>query len=109
LILAIRPAGAASCQVFRFGAIEIDAPSCFRAAWTGVRLHKTRTRHNGLFRRKSKKASHPELHDQIANAAAGLYHRGLAKEAALDVIQQYHSDLVERLSDEAAPRGARRS
>jgi hypothetical protein len=30
------------------------------------------------------------------------YHRGLAKEAALDVVQQYHSDLAERLSDEAA-------
>ena len=29
------------------------------------------------------------------------YHRGLAKEAVLDVIQQYHSDLAERLSDEA--------
>jgi len=30
------------------------------------------------------------------------YHRRLAKEAALDVVQQYHSDLAERLSDEAA-------
>jgi hypothetical protein len=30
------------------------------------------------------------------------YHRGLAKEAVLDVVQQYHSDLAERLSDEAA-------
>jgi hypothetical protein len=29
------------------------------------------------------------------------YHRGLAKEAALDVVQQYHSDLAQRLSDEA--------
>ena len=30
------------------------------------------------------------------------YHRKLAKEAALDVIQQYHSDLAQRLADEAA-------
>jgi hypothetical protein len=30
------------------------------------------------------------------------YHRKLAKEAVLDVIQQYHSDLAQRLADEAA-------
>jgi hypothetical protein len=30
------------------------------------------------------------------------YHRRLAKEAALDVVQQYHSDLAQRLSDEVA-------
>jgi hypothetical protein len=30
------------------------------------------------------------------------YHRRLANEASLDVIQQYHSDLAQRLSDEAA-------
>ena len=30
------------------------------------------------------------------------YHRRLAKEAVLDVVQQYHSDLVQRLADEAA-------
>ena len=30
------------------------------------------------------------------------YHRQLAKEAVLDVIQQYHSDLAQRLADEAA-------
>jgi hypothetical protein len=30
------------------------------------------------------------------------YHRGLAKKAVLDVVQQYHSDLAERLSEEAA-------
>jgi len=30
------------------------------------------------------------------------YHRRLAKEAILDVIQQYHSDLAQRLADEAA-------
>jgi hypothetical protein len=30
------------------------------------------------------------------------YHRKLAKEAALDVVQQYHADLAQRLVDEAA-------
>jgi len=30
------------------------------------------------------------------------YHRRLAKEAMLDVVQQYHSDLAQRLADEAA-------
>ena len=30
------------------------------------------------------------------------YHRRLAREAVLDVIQQYHSDLAQRLADEAA-------
>jgi len=30
------------------------------------------------------------------------HHRRLAKEAVLDVIQQYHSDLAQRLADEAA-------
>jgi hypothetical protein len=30
------------------------------------------------------------------------YHRGLARKAALDVVQQYHSDLAQRLADEAA-------
>ena len=29
------------------------------------------------------------------------YHRRLAKEALLDIVQQYHSDLAQRLSDEA--------
>ena len=29
-------------------------------------------------------------------------HRRLAKEAVLDVVQHYHSDLAQRLSDEAA-------
>jgi hypothetical protein len=29
------------------------------------------------------------------------HHRRLAKEAVLDVVQQYHSDLAQRLSDEA--------
>ena len=30
------------------------------------------------------------------------HHRRLAREAALDVVQQYHSDLAQRLADEAA-------
>jgi hypothetical protein len=30
------------------------------------------------------------------------YHRRLAQEAVLDVMQQYHFDLAQRLSDEAA-------
>jgi hypothetical protein len=30
------------------------------------------------------------------------YHRKLAREAVLDVVQQYHSDLAQRLADEAA-------
>ena len=30
------------------------------------------------------------------------YHRKLAKDAVLDVIQQYHSDLAQQLADEAA-------
>ncbi|MBR1277154.1 hypothetical protein [Bradyrhizobium sp. AUGA SZCCT0283] len=30
------------------------------------------------------------------------YHRRLAKDAVLDVVQQYHSDLAQRLADEAA-------
>ena len=30
------------------------------------------------------------------------YHRTLARKAVLDVVQQYHSDLAQRLADEAA-------
>jgi hypothetical protein len=30
------------------------------------------------------------------------HHRGLAKEAVLDVVQKYHADLAQRLADEAA-------
>src|SRR6266849_11091620 len=30
------------------------------------------------------------------------YHRNLAKEVALDIVQQYHADLAQRLADEAA-------
>lgn len=38
-----------------------------------------------------------DLHKFLAE-----YHRKLAKEAILDVMQQYHSDLAQRLADEAA-------
>ena len=38
-----------------------------------------------------------EMHKLLAE-----YHRRLAKQAALDVVQQYHSDLAQRLADEAA-------
>lgn len=38
-----------------------------------------------------------EMHRMLAE-----YHRRLAREAALDVVQQYHSDLGQRLADEAA-------
>ena len=38
-----------------------------------------------------------DLHKFLAE-----YHRRLAKEAMLDVVQQYHSDLAQRLADEAA-------
>ena len=37
------------------------------------------------------------MHRLLAN-----YHRKLAREAVLDVVQQYHSDLAQRLADEAA-------
>ena len=38
-----------------------------------------------------------DLHKFLAE-----YHRRLAKEAILDVVQQYHADLAQRLADEAA-------
>ncbi|MCP4618611.1 MAG: hypothetical protein GY844_19525 [Bradyrhizobium sp.] len=38
-----------------------------------------------------------EMHRLLAE-----YHRRLAGEAALDVTQQYHADLAQRLADEAA-------
>jgi hypothetical protein len=37
-----------------------------------------------------------DLHKFLAE-----YHRRLAKEAVLDVVQQYHTDLAQRLADEA--------
>jgi hypothetical protein len=46
----------------------------------------------------------PLTDEQLADMHKLLaeYHRRLAKEAVLDVVQQYHSDLAQRLSDEAA-------
>jgi hypothetical protein len=43
--------------------------------------------------------------DEDIAAMHGLlaaYHRNRAKEAVLDVVQQYHVDLAQRLADEAA-------
>jgi len=37
-----------------------------------------------------------DLHRLLAE-----YHRRLAKEAVLDVVRQYHSELAQRLTDEA--------
>jgi len=31
-----------------------------------------------------------------------VYHRNLAKAAVLDIVQQYHADLAQRIADEAA-------
>ena len=45
-----------------------------------------------------------DLHKFLAD-----YHRRLAKEAVLDVVQQYHADLAQRLADEAALIPRRRS
>jgi hypothetical protein len=46
----------------------------------------------------------PVTDEQLADIHKLLaeYHRRLAREAVLDVVQQYHSDLAQRLSDEAA-------
>jgi hypothetical protein len=38
-----------------------------------------------------------QMHQLLAE-----YHRRLARQAVLDVVQQYHSDLAQRLADEAA-------
>jgi hypothetical protein len=42
--------------------------------------------------------------EQLADMHRWLaeYHRRLASEAVLDVVQQYHADLAQRLADEAA-------
>ena len=42
--------------------------------------------------------------EQLAamHSLLALYHRNLAKEAVLDIVQQYHGDLAQRLADEAA-------
>src|SRR4029453_18647806 len=42
--------------------------------------------------------------EQIAEMHKVLvrFHRGIARDAALDVVQQYHADFARRLADEAA-------
>jgi hypothetical protein len=43
--------------------------------------------------------------DELLAAMHGVlakYHRSLAKKATLDIVQQYHADLAQRLADEAA-------
>jgi hypothetical protein len=46
----------------------------------------------------------PMTDEQLADMHRWLaeYHRRLASEAVLDVVQQYHADLAQRLADEAA-------
>jgi hypothetical protein len=43
--------------------------------------------------------------DELLAAMHGVlarYHRSLAKNATLDIVQQYHADLARRFADEAA-------
>jgi hypothetical protein len=43
--------------------------------------------------------------DELLAAMHGVlarYHRSLAKNATLDIVQQYHADLAQRFADEAA-------
>ena len=49
-------------------------------------------------------ADTPMTDEELADLHRFLaeYHRRLAREALLDVVQQYHSDLAQRLADEAA-------
>jgi hypothetical protein len=56
----------------------------------------------GIFRDCGQGAM-PMTDEQLADIHRLLaeYHRRLAKEAVLDVVQQYHADLAQRLSDEA--------
>ena len=48
--------------------------------------------------------THEMTDEQLADMHRLLaeFHRRLASEAALNVVQQYHSDLAQRLTDEAA-------
>src|SRR4051812_5446131 len=57
----------------------------------------------GIFRDRGRGAR-SMTDEQLADMHRLLaeYHRRLAKEAVLDVVQQYHSDLAQRLADEAA-------
>ena len=49
-------------------------------------------------------ADAPMADEELADLHRFLaeYHRRLAREAILDVVQQYHADLAQRLADEAA-------
>jgi hypothetical protein len=49
-------------------------------------------------------ADTPMTDEELADLHRFLaeYHRRLAREALLDVVQQYHADLAQRLADEAA-------
>ena len=38
----------------------------------------------------------------VMHSLLAKYHRNLAMEATLDVVQHYHADLAQRLADEAA-------
>jgi len=50
-------------------------------------------------------ADTPMTDEELADLHRFLaeYHRRLARESMLDVVQQYHADLAQRLADEAAP------
>ena len=49
-------------------------------------------------------ADTPMTDEELADMHRFLaeYHRRLAREAMLDVVQQYHADLAQRFADEAA-------
>ena len=49
-------------------------------------------------------ADTPMTDEELADLHRFLaeYHRRLGREAVLDVVQQYHADLAQRLGDEAA-------
>ena len=49
-------------------------------------------------------ADTPMTNEELADLHRYLaeYHRRLAREAVLDVVQEYHNDLAQRLADEAA-------
>ena len=49
-------------------------------------------------------ADTPITYEELADLHRFLaeYHRKLAREAVLDVVQQYHTDLAQRFADEAA-------
>lgn len=49
-------------------------------------------------------ANTPMTNEELADLHRYLaeYHRRLAREAVLDVVQNYHNDLAQRFADEAA-------